>query len=461
MTWGERVQAWLTGRHEFRALVEVDPDRAASLGGRSVVGTTCAEFTCVGHGSRSTARLQAARAVGSMLRSELPEARLLAVRDGGPPREPDPAMRLADGARPKLLLVGPDTGDDAERLVERVCRLWGLPDDRYTSRWTPDRSEMPRIWQVAVAVGCAALVGWPFADAGAAASDAPLLGRLFRWEAPLGQIAIGVALILAALRWREARRRGWTPARRAFAGTQMLVPVGLALTLAVAHDLMSAAAHRFPTAVALVLGVLCLAAAPIGVSRVERPRLWAVLAWGLPLLAGGIAPFVGELILDYYLSAFELDHLDLQVSAWAQWALGALATGLVLLGAYVGVAFWVLFRRLLGPSPAGVFFAVVIALIYALSVVSGTMDGIIERTRPGVDGLPRGLPGLRPVAVCITPVQEPFSYIGRAAPRSGDPAVYLGRADGRLAVWTADTGGVLLDGQQVGLRVVDALGECR
>ena len=38
--------------------------------------------------------------------------------------------------------------------------------------------------------------------------------------------------------------------------------------------------------------------------------------------------------------------------------------------------------------------------------------------------------------------------------------MYLDRADGRLAVWTADTG-VLLDGQQVALRVVDAVVDCR
>ena len=45
---GERVRAWLTGRHEFRVLAEVDPIRAAPLGGRPVSGTTCVEFTHVG-----------------------------------------------------------------------------------------------------------------------------------------------------------------------------------------------------------------------------------------------------------------------------------------------------------------------------------------------------------------------------------------------------------------------------
>ena len=143
---------------------------------------------------------------------------------------------------------------------------------------------------------------------------------------------------------------------------------------------------------------------PIGVSRIERPRLWAVLAWGLPLLAGGIAPFAGELVLDYYLTNFQLSHVDLQVAAWGRWAVGALATGIVLFGVYVGVAFWVLFRRILGPSPVGVFFAVLVGVLYASIAVLANMEGVAGRTQLGPDGLPRPLPGLRPVAVCVEPV---------------------------------------------------------
>jgi hypothetical protein len=57
---GEGIRAWVAGRHEVHALVEVDPVRAAPLGGRPVRGTTCAEITRVGYGSRTSARLDAA-----------------------------------------------------------------------------------------------------------------------------------------------------------------------------------------------------------------------------------------------------------------------------------------------------------------------------------------------------------------------------------------------------------------
>jgi hypothetical protein len=148
------------------------------------------------------------------------------------------------------------------------------------------------------------------------------------------------------------------------------------------------------------------------------------------------------MVLDYYLTDFQLGHLDLQVAAWGQWALGALATGVVLLGMYVGMAFWVFLGRMLGPSTVGVFLAVLVAVLYGLIAVLANMDGIAGRARLGVD-LPRALPGLQPVAVCVVPVEQPYSYVGRAAPQPGAAAVYFGRADGRLAVWTAQTGGVL------------------
>jgi hypothetical protein len=423
-----------------------------------VPGSTCPEFTHVAYGPRASGRLQAVKAIQVMLRADLPGARLLAVRDGGPPRSPDPTLRLAKGRR--LLLVGADTADDAEWLIERVCRVWGMPSGRYATPRVPDRSEVPPGWQLGLAVACAVVLSFLLVRGGPAAADEPMLSRLFRSGAPIGQLAVGASVALAAARWIVAWRRGWSARRRATTAVYLLIPAALAVLLAAGIDAVSVAAQRFSTASLLVLGGLCVAAVPIGVSRIERPRLWAVLAWGLPLLAGGIAPFVGEMVLDYYLTGFQLGHLDLQVAAWGQWALGALATGIVLLGVYVGVAFWVLFRRILGPSPVGVFFAVVVAVIYGLIAVLGNMAGIADRARLGVDGLPRALPGLQPVAVCVVPVEQPYSFVGRAAPQPGAAAVYFGRADGRLAVWTAQTGGVLLDGQQVALRVVDDATSC-
>lgn len=455
MTWGERVRAWLTGRHEYRALVEVDLIRAAPLGGRPVPGTTCVEFTHVAYGPRTAGRLQAVTAIQAMLDANLPGARLLAVRDGESPRSPSPPVRLAKGPRPRLLLVGADTEAEAERLVERVSRVWGLPRDHYAAPRVPDRVEVPPTWQLSLAIACVAPLVFLLLRGGPDTNDELMLSRLFGSGAPVGQLAVSAAIALAAGRWIAAGRRGWSRRRRAVTAAYLLIPVVGAVSVAAIQDAVSVAAHRFPVVAVLAIGGLCVAAVPVGVSRIERPRLWAVLAWGLPLLAGGIAPFVGEIVLDYYLSAFQLSRFDVQVSAWAQWALGALFTGVVLFGVYVGVAFWVLFRRTLGPSPVGVFFAVLVAVLYGLIAVLANMDGVADRARLGVDGLPRPLPGLQPVAVCVVPGEQPYSYVGRAAPQPGAPAVYFGRADGRLAVWTAETGGVLLDGQQVALRVVD------
>ena len=48
--------------------------------------------------------------------------------------------------------------------------------------------------------------------------------------------------------------------------------------------------------------------------------------------------------------------------------------------------------------------------------------------------------------------------VGRPVEPSPAPVVYFGRADGRLAIWSTQSGGVLLDGQAVG-RLVRAAGE--
>lgn len=460
VSWGERVRAWLTGRHEFRALAEVDPIRAAPLGGRPVSGTTCVEFTHVAYGSRASARLETVAAVRAMLRADLPGARLLAVRDGGAPQPPDPPLRLATGCRPQLMLVGAKTAEDAERLVERVSRIWGLPPGRYTAPRVPRPADLPPLWLLLLGIACAVplLVLW--LGGGPATVDEPALDLLFRSSVSVGVVALATAVALAAVVWVVGMRRGWSRVRRRGAVLLVLVaPAGVVLP-AVFVDAVRAVGQRFPAAVMVVLVGFCAAAVPIGLGRVGLPRLWAPLAWGLPLLAGGIAPFVGEPVLDLYLARFGFGRSDLQVSTWAQWALGALVTGAVLLGVYVGVTLWVLGRRFLGPSPVGVVLAVLVAALYAVGAAAIVVASVAARGRLGPDGLPGSLPGLRPVAVCVDPVEQPYSYVGRSAPRPGTAAVYFGRADGRLAVWSAETGGVLLDGQQVVLRVVDHSADC-
>lgn len=149
-----------------------------------------------------------------------------------------------------------------------------------------------------------------------------------------------------------ARRRGWAAAGRKWltALAPLMPSLAVGVTVLVVDGVMLVGL-QFPAVLVAVLVALCLAAVPVLVTRIERPALWAVLAWGLPLLGGGIAPFVGVLVVDRYLAPFGLSGDDIQLSLWTQWAVGVAATAAMLLGVYVGVAFWVVGTRLARPRP--------------------------------------------------------------------------------------------------------------
>jgi len=211
--------------------------------------------------------------------------------------------------------------------------------------------------------------------------------------------------------------------------------------------------------VVLICGV-AVAAVPLLTTHVKARAWRAALGWGLPLLAGGIAPFVGELLLELYLGRFGIATTDVQVSFWAQWLLGAVATVGCGLGVYIGVALWAVFRRLGRVPWLGVIMATLVGAVYFVTMVEAVEIEVAERARVTAQGLPRPLFGLRPQLACVEPTSGPYSYVGRPVdPRSG-PVVYFGRADGRLAVWSAPSGGVLLDGQAVALRIVQPGDTC-
>jgi hypothetical protein len=181
----------------------------------------------------------------------------------------------------------PDVGEDAalagaERLVERVRRVWGMPSGRYATPRVPDRSEVPPKWQLGLAVACVVVLSFLLVRGGPAAADEPMLSRLFRSGAPIGQLAVGAAVALAAARWIVVRRRGWSARRRATPPVYLLIPTTLAVLLAAGIDAVSVAPRRFSKASLLVLGGLCVAAIPIGVSQIERPRLGPYWPGGCP-----------------------------------------------------------------------------------------------------------------------------------------------------------------------------------
>lgn len=178
------------------------------------------------------------------------------------------------------------------------------------------------------------------------------------------------------------------------------------------------------------------------------------------MLAGGIAPLVGELLLEVYLSGFGIGRSDVQVSFWAQWLLGAAATVACALGVYIGVALWAVFRRSGQVSWLGTIIAVLVAATYLLTMVQGVRISVEQRARPTADGVPSPLFGLRPRLAGVVPTSGPCSYVGQLVDHAAGPVVYFGRADGRLAVWSEQSGGVLLDGQAVGLRFVEPRSTC-
>ncbi|OLT08796.1 hypothetical protein BJF90_11590 [Pseudonocardia sp. CNS-004] len=104
--------------------------------------------------------------------------------------------------------------------------------------------------------------------------------------------------------------------------------------------------------------------------------------------------------------------------------------------------------------------AVLVGAIYFLTMVQAVEAVVADRAAVTAGGVPQPLFGLVPQLACIEPTGGTYSYVGRPVdPRSG-PVVYFGRADGRLAVWSPESGGVLLDGQATALRFVQPGDTC-
>jgi hypothetical protein len=463
---GRRIRDWLLGRHEFRGLAVVDPAVARAHGGRPIPGTRRAEFVQVATGRLSKARQDAANALHARLAAEIPGARLEALLDGSPPDEPGPGLRLVEGGSPRLMLVGTAAADDAQdvqRRVDQVVRLWGLPHGRYVAPGAvdPQRQGRRRLsLLLGLPFGLPLVVLVAFRWLGAIGPDGwPTLPVLFPEVDPLLLGAVlGLPLLPAVAAILIGRRPSWPILERCLPLVGALAPSVAVLTAVGVVNGADWLIRSIPGVGTVAMGAILVASLPLFVVSMGAARWWAALGWGLPLVAGGVAAFVGDVLYELYLGSFGLSRIDVQISFWSQWAWGASTVAIALLGIYLAVAWGVVGRRLgVHRWLVALFVAPFTALMVAI-VADATLDNVRHRAQVDASGLPSPLFALRPRLACVVPVAGPYSYVGQ--PVEPGPVVYFGRSDGRLAVWSAQSGGVLLDGQAVALRFVQPGSTC-
>lgn len=465
---GRRIRDWLVGRHEFRGLAVVDPAVARAHGGRPIPGTRRAEFVQVATGRLGKARQDAANALYARLAAELPGARLEALLDGGPPTEPGPGLHLVKGGGPRLMLVGPDEADgaqDVQRRVDHVVRLWGLPEGRYIAPGAvgPEQQARRRFSLVlGFPFGTPLAVLLAFRWRGAIGADRwPILPLIFRDVDPpqLGAV-LGLLLLPCVagilIGWHQSWpiRQWWLP----FVAS--LAPSVAVLTAVGAVSGAGWLIRSIPGVGMVAMGAILVASLPLFVLSIGATRWWAALGWGLPLVAGGIAGFVGDVLFELYLGSFGLGRTDVQIPFWSQWAWGASTVAIALLGIYLGVAWGVVGSRLGVHRWLIALFVVPFTALIVAIVTDATLDNVQVRARVDASGLPSPLFALQPRLACVVPVAGPYSYMGQPVDPASGPVVYFGRADGRLAIWSAHSGGVLLDGQAVALRFVQPGSTC-
>jgi hypothetical protein len=448
------------GRHEFRGLV-VDAAAARAHGGRPIPGTRFAEFTQTATGPRDNARAEAARALHAWLAAEIPGA----ILDGGPPPEPEPRLHLVKGGRRGLMLVQPgETVHEQEEQLDRVLTAAGLASDDYPLHVPLDDRER-RMRLASVVAGL--VFGGPLtllvvlrSTPGASVQTA-FLPRFADGD-PVVLTAAGVlaAVPLVCVFSSSARLAIWPGRGRLIAAGFAAGPAVAFLGVAAIVDGVTWLVGRYPTPSAIAIGLGGMAASPFPALVVERHWWRAGLGWFLPLAFGGISLFAGGLVYELYLAHFGLGPADVNVTFVEQWLLGALVMFFVLASIYFGVAVWAVGRRFVGRSSIidGMISTYVVFLLVVLALAGVVNVG--QRAAIKEDGLPTGVPGLEPRLACVVPVAGPYSYVGQPVEPASGPVVYFGRADGRLAVWSVRSGGVLLDGQAVGLRFVQPGSTC-
>ncbi|OLT08795.1 hypothetical protein BJF90_11585 [Pseudonocardia sp. CNS-004] len=315
------MRDWLIGRHEFRCLVEGDPERGTPEGGRSIPGSGCFEFVQVAYGARESARLEAVAALRARVAAEMPHGAVLAVLDGGPPAEPEPPLHLLKGNRPRLLVVGGDDEHEVQQRRDRVAHLWGLRADGYSVRPISDRVEHRRR---ILGLACAGTFGTPlFALLLYRAMGGLEPGRALPQVLGADPGLLGYLLALAlvpglAVALRYGWRRSWPTGESWIVAISPLVLAAVPLAPAGLFEGVAWLNRNVPAFGVVLICAVAVAALPLLTTYVDAPVWRAALAWGLPLLAGGIATFVGELLLELYLRRFGLATTEVHVSFWTQ-----------------------------------------------------------------------------------------------------------------------------------------------
>jgi hypothetical protein len=462
---GRRIRDWLVGRREFRGIVVVDAEVARAHGGRPISGTGRAEFVQAATGPLDQARLEAAHVLHAWLDAEIPGAKLEALLDGGPPVEPGPRLRLVKGGPPCLTLVEPgETDHEQEEQLDRVVEARGLSRDRYRLYASLDDDER---WMRLVSIVAGLVLGAPLTvllllrTMPDPSGPAAFLPRLVAGDfVLLMAAAVFAAVPVAGVFLRSARLAFWPARGRLIAAGFAVGPAFAFLGVAAIVDGITWLVQHYTVASAIPIGLGGMAASPFLALAVDG-RWWrAGLGWFLPLAFGGVSLFVGGLMYGLYLGHYGLSPADVTVTAVEQWALGAVVPLVVLLIAYFGAAAWALGRRFGGRSL--IVEALISIYVVVLLVVLALLGyvGLEQRAQIKESGLPTGMLGLEPRLACVEPVAGPYSYVGQPVDLTSGPVVYFGRADGRLAVWSERSGGVLLDGQAVALRFVQPGSRC-
>lgn len=454
----------------MRVLVRTDPAAGQALGARPLAGTGLVEFVEVVRGSRRDRRFQALRAVGARLAEADAPHEVIATLDGEGVEPPLPPLHLTrGGGRRRLLLVdGAGPVDLAVRLRTAVG-AWGLPADDYRLSGTSSAAERRRLGRagligLVLALPAVVVAVMAIPPPGGPQEDGAWWTRVLAGSPVALVVALvcgfGPAVVVAVLERVRPVPRDRRRVRRAVA-TAAAVP---ALAPVAAYSILDGTewlVREFSSAATGALLVACIVSAPVVALAVPAGTARAAAGWGLPLLAGGIAPFVGELLTSLYLSAFGVSTSDVQLSLTGLWWTGVRPVLLVLLVLYVFGTGWAVLRRFLGRSPGGELVYGLLAVSTAAALGLAFAVGSVGEAVRGADGTPRPLPSVTPRWACLEPTgPDPYSAIGTGVPVGGTPVLLLGRADGRVAVWSSASGGALLDGPSVSLRLVGDRAAC-
>ncbi|MGC7099347.1 hypothetical protein ACPZ19_32130 [Amycolatopsis lurida] len=243
----------------------------------------------------------------------------------------------------------------------------------------------------------------------------------------------------------------------------VIAVIGATLAFFVLLPLLWEIAPQIGIATAVLFAVVF---GPIAIRRIPAGGWRQAAAWGLPLVLGGFTPFAGDLLLsEGYLGALGLRAHDVSVTSAERWLSGAVCTGIALAGAYLVLAGWGMFRRI-GAVRGGVTGAfgwsvlLFVSVLYLLTAILAGFQVARQAAEAGPGQLPGYWPGVHPAWVCWQPTgTDPVPFAGNGLPPTDQAVAWLGTADGRHALWTPTTRGVLVPDDVI-LRKVPTGGRC-